>query len=120
MARKITIPSQDVEEAIIAFEVVRPDSRVSVHIGRVEDHDIVETVNAKPVISTIKQIMPGSQIISISIEGDYYDALMSEKPAWSNKKPEGMFNDDDLWIVVDAIREGVSLPTGKKMQAHKL
>jgi hypothetical protein len=41
---------------------------------------------------------------TVEISDDYYKELLSNSPEWAKDKPEGDFRTEDLWVLVDKIR----------------
>lgn len=42
------------------------------------------------------------------IKGDNYEILMSANPSFAPQKPADEYRDDDLWYIIDKIRNGVN------------
>lgn len=43
---------------------------------------------------------------NLFITGDHYELLMSENPEFAPNKPLNDFREDDLWYIIDMIRNG--------------
>jgi len=120
MKKVSIIPQATINETILSWEVVKPESRITVAINPVIDVERVEVIDDVETTVTVAEIDRSNPTTYTTITGEYYDALMSDKPIWNKKKPEGMFLEEDLWVVIDAIRSGTSLGLGTKMKEYKL
>jgi hypothetical protein len=118
MSRTVTVIASEVEESIIGYEVLPEEGQVRVSISNVEDFEMqIPSADTEPSTTEIvKRRVEGSLINLVTIEADYYTALMSGEPSWNPTKPVGMFSMDDLWIVIDAIRASEVLSDGTKMK----
>jgi hypothetical protein len=97
MPRIVEVPAQTVRQEIRSFEEVpgSPNSPgfVRVHVGRVDEKGDF--------------IMP-QQFEVYEIRGKMFEALVGEPAAWAPDKPAGTYRNDDLWIMVDRIREATA------------
>ena len=116
MARKVTIPAKNIDESISSVEISFQDKSVRVRLSRLKEESVFDSDGAE---SKIRVHDYSFRAEYITIDKDYYSALMSGHPKWSPKKPEGMFGRSEIWKSVDAIRSGVSLQIGVETDISK-
>ena len=91
MPRQSTIPAQSITEDISAVQEFTGQF-VRVMVGTVEENGEF----------TVPQ-----QFLTYTIDGQYFEELMSASPEWAPGKPAGTYRNDDLWVLIDRIREAV-------------
>lgn len=97
-SRTVTAPAR------AAKEVTQKLKSVLHKIG----HSVVVVLDESPEVTVAPPpgtVAPAKKYRTIVIEGDLYIEFMSDKPAWSKKKPKNEFRDEDIFLFVDAFSE---------------
>ena len=94
-SRTVTTPAR------AAKEVTQKLKSVLHRLG----HCVVVVLDESPEITVAPppgSVAPPKKNRTVLIEGDLYDELMADKPAWSKKKPKNEFRNEDIFLFVDA------------------
>jgi hypothetical protein len=84
--------------------------QVAVNLKVAEERIAVKTENhlQKAIEVTIHCIGEDGGLVAaevVSIRSEMYDLLMSESPAFAPGKPANNYRDNDLWYVIDLVRD---------------
>lgn len=124
MSRTVTIPERTTEEEIISYEH-NPMGSIVVRVGYGEQMPerliSPDPLNAELdyTVASYFKFDSSTAPREIVIQGEHYEALLSDKPEWHPEKLGNVFEKNDLFFAVDAIEQKVPLKKGGAPRAEK-
>jgi len=110
MIRTNTIPAITVKEAIASVVHQIFDKQINIAVAKIKDMPVLDPTTG--VTSTIEQIDTDKGVEDIKVSVHNYRAIMSGTPSWASNKPQGLFGEDELWLLIEAERAGTNLAIG--------